>query len=238
MATHAVNAANPGTINRTYFEQQELRTKVAVNAVPPPASLFYTPELVHVAQVQTLALAPVIFVQPLVNQPDEILLVPDDVQSFDKQKYLKLLLIPEDGSEVKELSLVDGVLKYAPGDKNTQLDLSILNGNQLIEQFKNLPDGRYRLNLYRTLGDEILDERTVLETVISNGVPTNPVEEIIDQLRRNLDREIEADKADGADGKGAGLNIVPEVVVPVTAIDYEKNSQIKSVMKSGPSNNG
>src|SRR5262249_13858900 len=64
-----------------------------------------------------------------------------------------------------------------------------LNGQQLVERFKVLPDGRYRLVLFRKLGDELLDERTVLETVIKNGVPTNPIDEAIEQIRRQLDRD-------------------------------------------------
>ena len=126
-----------------------------------------------------------------------------DLQNLEKRRFLTLSLIPEDGSEPQLIKLLQD------GKATTQFDLEILLGDQLIEQFKNLPDGRYRLDLYRTLGKEILDERTVLETVITNGLPSNPLEDLIEQLRRNLDVKIEPDNADPTDGQGAMLDTIP-----------------------------
>ena len=229
---HSISLATHSSSSQTFYEQRTLSATALASAVPPPASLFAPQKQIPLATAQAIAVAPIGFTQPFVKAPDEIQLGTAEVQNLVKKKFLTMRLIPEDGSNPVALSMTDdGSLKVVAGssDEKTQLHLDLLNGDQLIEQFKGLPDGRYQLNLHRNLGDETLDERTVLETVIINGAPLNPVEEIIDRLRRNLDREIESERDGKSQIDGASLQAVPNGTLSVEASRHEIKSLTKVV---------
>ena len=154
-------------------------------------------------------------VQPLLNQPFESTAIESSVARLDKKRFLTLSLIPEDESlPPVKIQLIQ------KGTATEEMTLEILTGDQLLEQFKTLPDGRYRLELHRTLGDDPLDERTVLETVITNGIPANPLEEVIEQLRRSLQQETEGSGQDGAQLESA------DQAIPVTTVPAQQNGDI------------
>ena len=231
----SISLATHSGSNQTFYEQRSLSATALASAVPPPASLFAPQKQVPLATAPAIAVAPIGFTQPFVKAPDEIQLGTTDVQNLAKKKFLTMSLIPEDGSSPVKLSMTaEGILKIVEGskDENSQLQLDLLNGDQLIEQFKGLPDGRYRLNLHRNLGDDSLDERTVLEAVIINGAPLNPVEEIIERLRRNLDREKESDTDVKAGNGGASLETAPNETRSLSASQRETKSLIRAVSKT------
>lgn len=214
LATHTTTN---GITKTTYFEQQTILTVVQSSVVPPPFSIFFPKPEVVVPPVIPVATVQINAVQPIVNPPPPIVIQDAEGAAFEKRRYLALFLIPEDGSDPIAVSLIQD------GKPTKELDLKILIGNQLIEQFKNLPDGRYRLELYRTLNDEVLDERTILETVITNGTPSNPLDELIEQLRRTFEREVDSEK-DEAKQDGAALEVIPSTIVPVTTNERDDDS--------------
>ena len=217
LATHAINPVT-NLVDHNYFEQITLRTQVQVNAIPNLAVLFFQRDAVPVTQVVALAQTQPNNVQPLATPPQPIVMPEMESTAPIKERYLALFLIPEDGSDPIPVSLIQD------GKPVTHLDLKILIDDQLIEQFKNLPDGRYRLELYRELDREVLDERTILETVITNGTPSNPLDELIEQLRRTFEREIESDGKEATKQDGAALEILPNAVEPVTNKEKEETS--------------
>ena len=218
LAQHVTTAAGA---QNTFFERQTIQTIVSVSAVPVPASLFAPQVVVQPTLLVASVAAQLNAVQPPVNPPEDFQLVQTESRTVEKQRYLTLLRIPEDGSTPQPVPYEqDGEQKE--GAVN-QIDLKILDSDQLIELFKTLPDGRYRLDLHRMLGEETLDERTVLETKITNGVPANPIEELIEQIRRNLDSEETTDKGP-VEGDGAMLEVDPNDQVPVAAIDPTEKS--------------
>jgi|GEM_PF-5885927 len=176
-----------GTVagEKVRYETQTLQTRVEVSAVPVPPSLFLRPENPPATRVELAAVQSVNSVQPLQNPPEEALLVGDDLPIPEQVKYLKLVLVPEDGTEER-----------VPEGVPEKLGLETLNGSNLLDLLKKLDDGRYRLQLIRAIRtggvDDVFDERTVLETVIKNGVPTNPIDDVIERLRRQMNREIDA----------------------------------------------
>jgi hypothetical protein len=194
--------AHPGGVDK-FFESQTLKTVIINNGqpaiiflYPPVPSLIVTPNVAtNVVVVQA--------VQPLINAPPDQQVFAAEVSQIQKDKYLELLLIPEDGSTPKVISLIDG------GQLKAKLSLDILQGDQLLQQFKTLADGRYQLRLYRTLGGDILDDRTVIDTDIINGIPSSPVEELIDQLRRQLERDIDTQPAAQPKDATTGINLIP-----------------------------
>ena len=219
----------------TFYEQRTLKASALASAVPPPPSIFATQKQVPLTPVPVIAVSPLGFTQPFVKAPDEIQLGTTEVQNLTKKKFLTLSLIPEDDSEPVALSMTEeGILKIVEGSKEeqSQLQLELLNADRLIEQFKGLPDGRYRLKLHRNLGDETLDERTVLETIIINGAPLNPVEEIIEQLRRNLDRKTESDRDVKAENGGASLMPIPNETSSVSGSQREIKLPTRSVSEN------
>lgn len=210
----------------TYLEQRVLQTVIPATTVVLQPQFFARPEVIPPTQVMATPVPLATAVQPPVNPPIVFEFFSPEAASVEKNKYLTLSLIPEDGSMPQPVKILQN------GQLTEKLDLQILEGDQLIELFKTLPDGHYRLDIYQMLDDEPLDERTILDAVITNGVPSDPIDEIIDQLRRNLDRDDVADPVQ-PDARGANLEIVPEQAAPLASISPESNAETNSAATVG-----
>ncbi|MFO0919313.1 MAG: hemagglutinin repeat-containing protein [Planctomycetaceae bacterium] len=202
-------ASHVGTDAPTFYLTRVLETKVVVNTVPPPPVFFMSPDLAPPTRVEVFYVQPASATPPMTAAQAELKLVESSTAVAEKRRFLQLWLVPEDNTEEVAIPVSSDGIKAL----NKEIDLEILQGDRLIETFKTLPDGRYRLMLYRTLGDEVLDERTVLETVITNGVPSNPLDEVIEQLRRQLDRESESENDEKIPG-GAEIEFIETPAAP------------------------
>ncbi len=90
------------------------------------------------------------------------------------------------------------------------LTSDILQSDNLIQKLRQLPDGRYRLQLRQSLDDNVLSERTVLDVEIIDGVPTNnAIEELIERIQRQFESQQPAPGVNppAGDAEGAAVDL-------------------------------
>jgi len=197
LATHAIDNSGSLKVTSTYFESRSLVANVMFGAAPPSLSIFATHTTPIATPIPPIPFDLTNFSQTPVNAPEEIRLTSSPITKLRLKKNLYIWTIPEDSTRPLPVvlpfegsgdSTTYGMFRVSQSETADQgttaeIPLLIFADQQFLEKFQYVPDGRYELKLLRFLGEDLVDERTLLETVITDGIPSNPLVEEINRLR-------------------------------------------------------